>query len=163
MVSIPIQNVKKNRAAYRKALRLSTRLPAPIDTARLGRQIVRTWPEVHVWLLRGHLGAGKTTLVRGILRALGVRRAVTSPTFTLSKEYRLRRRPWRNVVHVDAYRLRRRSESAALQIEELAADPMTLLLVEWPERLPGVRWGAHGTIRLSHRSSGRRAEITLGR
>ena len=83
-----------------------------------------------VLYLQGELGAGKTTCVRSLLRALGVRGLVRSPTYTLVETYPLADL---TCVHADLYRLR-----AALEVEELGlrdlAGPGCLLLVEWPER-----------------------------
>jgi tRNA threonylcarbamoyladenosine biosynthesis protein TsaE len=94
---------------------------------------------------------------------LGVRSVVTSPTFGLARGYTLRRQPWQRVVHIDAYRIRGQHEHPALELRELLADPTVLLLVEWPERLVGLGWGRHWSIRLDHRRSGRRAVIQLRR
>ena len=106
----------------------------PADTARLAGRLIKDF-NATVWLLQGPLGAGKTTLVRGLLRALGYTGRVTSPTFTLQHPYRLRHQRWDYVVHVDAYRLRRKSEAAALDLTAWQANPRCLLVVEWPERL----------------------------
>ncbi len=95
-------------------------------------------PTPRVVILRGEVGAGKTTLVKGIAEALGAAPAeeVTSPTFTLMHEYagaRVR------VVHLDLYRLETEAEVAVLGIEEMAAEPDALILVEWGERFESVR------------------------
>ncbi|NIO14146.1 MAG: tRNA (adenosine(37)-N6)-threonylcarbamoyltransferase complex ATPase subunit type 1 TsaE, partial [Xanthomonadales bacterium] len=83
-----------------------------------------------VIFLDGELGAGKTCLCRGILRALGHRGRVPSPTYTLVEPYELDR--W-SVYHVDLYRLEQATEVAELDLLELMG-PGVLLLVEWPER-----------------------------
>lgn len=138
-------------------------LPSVATLNRLARRLL-SWPgQPRVWLLRGPLGAGKTTLARATLRALGVRRRVNSPTFSLVQRYRLPGGRWGWVVHVDGYRLRRTSERAALEINEHIANPAALVLVEWPERLGKVRWGKRLDIRLSHRPLGRRARVVLRR
>lgn len=86
-----------------------------------------------VIFLAGDLGAGKTTLVRGSLRALGVTGPIRSPTFTLLETYPLGSRV---VAHLDLYRLNA-PDIEALGIRELlAADHV--LFVEWPERAPGA-------------------------
>ena len=78
----------------------------------------------------GALGSGKTTFVRGLLRALGVRGTVRSPSFTLVEEYVVA--GW-EVLHLDLYRLGEGDDLAALGIRERLVD-RTLVLVEWPER-----------------------------
>jgi tRNA threonylcarbamoyladenosine biosynthesis protein TsaE len=87
-------------------------------------------------LLKGDLGAGKTTFVQGILRALGVTGHVTSPTFVLMKKYPLPADvAWHTLVHVDAYRLEGEKEINALRFEEIVRDPNNLIFFEWPERI----------------------------
>ncbi len=135
-------------------------LKTPAATGAFGRRILKTAP-AHVWLLRGNLGAGKTTLVRAVLRSLGVTSAVTSPTFGLVRRYRLKKQPWAWAVHIDAYRIKDKSEVAALEIAEMASNHNVLLLIEWPERLPGMRWGQHVLVVITHRGHSRQAKVAL--
>ncbi len=90
-----------------------------------------------VVILRGELGAGKTTLVKGWLASLGAAQVeeVTSPTFTLVHEYEAKRG---RVYHLDLYRLEGEREIAALGIDEMADEPGALLLIEWGEKFPGL-------------------------
>lgn len=104
------------------------------DTTRLGAAIARVLEPGDLVLLSGDLGAGKTFLARAIARALGVRGAVTSPTFTLVQEYATDRAP---LLHVDLYRLRESKtplaeEIARLGLRERRAEG-AILLVEWGE------------------------------
>ena len=85
--------------------------------------------------LTGELGAGKTTFVKGVAFSLGVREHVTSPTFVIMKIYKLARKPWRHLVHIDAYRLEDPKELRALGWEALVADHKNLILVEWAEKV----------------------------
>jgi tRNA threonylcarbamoyladenosine biosynthesis protein TsaE len=79
--------------------------------------------------LTGELGAGKTTLVRGLLRALGVTDTVRSPTFTLLENYSV---PPLEISHLDLYRVQTPPEIEALGIRELL-EPGRVFLIEWPE------------------------------
>jgi tRNA threonylcarbamoyladenosine biosynthesis protein TsaE len=106
------------------------------ETIALGQKLVReVLPRRGVVLLTGGLGAGKTTLAKGITEGLGAARQedVSSPTFTLIHEYG--EPP--AVYHIDLYRLDEERQAAALGIEELLEHD-ALVLVEWGERFPGL-------------------------
>ena len=102
------------------------------ETIDLGRKIARELPKRAVVLLIGNLGAGKTTLAKGILSGLGAAKPeeVTSPTFTLIHEYDRGR-----VYHIDLYRLDTPQQVATLGLEEIF-DREAVVLVEWGERFP---------------------------
>ena len=148
---------KKNIAVYQSQRRLSIFLPTAAATARLGAALIKS-PGSNIWLLSGPLGSGKTTLVRGALRAAGVTKRVVSPTFILAHDYQPRRY-WNRVLHVDAYRIQRPSETLALDLNSAWADPKTLVLIEWPERLR-LSW-PHKVIKINmqHRRHGRVATV----
>lgn len=107
-------------------------------TLALGQTVAEILlPTPRVVVLRGEVGAGKTTLVKGIAEALGAAAAeeVTSPTFTLVHEHQGTKV---RVYHLDLYRLEEDREVAALGLEEMAGEPDALVLVEWGERFPSV-------------------------
>jgi tRNA threonylcarbamoyladenosine biosynthesis protein TsaE len=99
----------------------------------LGAQLARSlrWPALI--LLQGDLGAGKTTLVRGLLRALGHAGAVKSPTYTLLESYDTAAGP---VQHLDLYRIGDAEELEYLGLREMLGE--AVVLIEWPER--GAGW-----------------------
>jgi tRNA threonylcarbamoyladenosine biosynthesis protein TsaE len=106
-------------------------------------------PAPKLIVLRGDLGAGKTTLVKGVAAALGVAEAsdVTSPTFTLVHEYvgsKVR------LYHLDLYRLETERELLTLGLEEMADAPDALVLVEWGEKFSSVVDRADGEIAIEH-------------
>ena len=107
------------------------------DTERFGGQLANARPAgdqgLAVLYLSGELGAGKTTLVRGFLRAHGIADAVRSPTYTLLELYAA---PAVTLLHVDLYRLRAPGELESLGLRDWAR-PGCLWLIEWPERGQG--------------------------
>jgi len=102
------------------------------DTTALGGELVSRLTPPKLVLLRGELGAGKTTLVKGIAEGFGAasQDEVTSPTFTLIHEYRS---PTVNIYHIDLYRIDTLRELETLAIDDLL-DPKSLLLIEWGEK-----------------------------
>jgi len=91
-----------------------------------------------VLALSGSLGAGKTTLTKAIGQKLGITDVVVSPTFVIAKWYTPTTGPYTTVVHIDAYRIEDESELTALGFTELLTHPKTLVIIEWPERLPNA-------------------------
>ena len=120
--------------------------------AAWGRAFARTLRPGVVVGLSGELGAGKTTLVRAIAEGLGVSQSVTSPTFALVHRYDGTVPVW----HVDAYRLKAHDEARDLGLDE-AGD--AVVLIEWPERLPGARLTHQ--IRLAPANDGSARELSL--
>jgi len=86
--------------------------------------------------LSGDLGAGKTTFVQGIAKALGIEDRITSPTFILQKLYDLTgNKRFKKLVHVDAYRLESEDEMNAFEWLESINNKDNLIFVEWPEKI----------------------------
>lgn len=103
------------------------------ETIALGRELAPELKTARLVLLRGDLGAGKTTLVKGIAEGLNAaaQEDVTSPTFTLIHEYRGAEM---NLYHVDLYRIDTPRELDALGLDELLAEQGNVVLVEWGEK-----------------------------
>lgn len=108
-----------------------------------------------VVFLRGQLGAGKTTLVRGILRALGHHGLVKSPTYTLLEPYEV---DGRVIYHFDLYRIGAGDELEFIGIDELLDAP-GIKLIEWPERGAGRLPPPDLEIYLGLEGEGRRVEL----
>lgn len=85
--------------------------------------------------LFGELGAGKTTFVQALAKALGITETVTSPTFVIEKIYRLTRKPFERLIHIDAYRLESERELVSLGWEDFVKNPKHLIVVEWADKV----------------------------
>ena len=134
---------------------LHAHLPDEDATAALGSALaVSLEPGLSIHL-RGDLGAGKTTLVRGILRALGHRGAVKSPTYTLVELYEVSRL---NLHHFDFYRFHDPREWIDAGFRE-SFDGRTVSLVEWPEKAGDLLPPPDAVIELSASGSGRNASL----
>lgn len=103
-------------------------------TEALGRRLAASLPSVRLITVRGPLGAGKTTFVRGVLRGLGHEGAVKSPTFTLVEPYRLGAV---GVSHFDLYRISDPAELEFLALRDYLGSE-DVCIVEWPERAGGA-------------------------
>ncbi|HUN86830.1 MAG TPA: tRNA (adenosine(37)-N6)-threonylcarbamoyltransferase complex ATPase subunit type 1 TsaE [Terracidiphilus sp.] len=121
------------------------------DTIEVGRKLARLLKPPQLMLLRGDLGTGKTTLVKGIAQALDAAEPdeVTSPTFTLIHEYdgSLDGKPMK-LFHLDVYRLEGERQLDTLGLDDLLT-PDALVLVEWGEKFASIRKRATGQIAIT--------------
>lgn len=124
-------------------------------TVAFGEGLAPRLPRSALVFLHGDLGAGKTTLVRGILRGLGHEGAVKSPTYTLLEPYELLSCM---VYHFDFYRIGDSAELDFIGVDELVESP-ALKLVEWPERAAERLPAADVAVRMHVEGEGRRIEI----
>jgi tRNA threonylcarbamoyladenosine biosynthesis protein TsaE len=127
------------------------------ETIALGEQLARDLPSRAVVLLIGNLGAGKTTLAKGIVKGLGAVEPdeVSSPTFTLIHEYSPR------VYHIDLYRLDEPREVASLGLDEIF-EREAVVLIEWGERFPQLLPPKRIEIRLERTGDDTRAITVEG-
>lgn len=131
-------------------------LPDEAATTAFGRELLDALPEdLAGWtlLLKGELGAGKSTLARALIKAAGHRGAVPSPTYTLVEPYNL---PGGNIYHIDLYRISDEDELRYLGWNELDDG---CRIVEWPDRAPGLTGQADLAITLSYEGVGRTVEV----
>jgi len=126
-------------------------------TEWLGGELARALPEdVAGWimLLQGELGSGKSTLARAMLRELGAKGAVPSPTYTLVEPYKLSSS---SIYHIDLYRISDPEELDFLGWSDLEDG---LRIIEWPEQIPGLTAKADVLVGLRYEGSGRVAQLT---
>ncbi|HKC15214.1 MAG TPA: tRNA (adenosine(37)-N6)-threonylcarbamoyltransferase complex ATPase subunit type 1 TsaE [Steroidobacteraceae bacterium] len=138
---------------------LELSLPGSEHTEKLGAALASYRPRASagamIVYLQGELGAGKTTLARGLLRALGVTGVVRSPSYTLLESYES---AGLRVFHLDLYRLEGAEDLAMLGWRE-ELTPGALFLIEWPERVAGALPPADLKVALSIVGAGRRARL----
>ncbi len=112
---------------------------------RLGEALLRmpATTSAVVVTLSGELGAGKTTLTKGIYKGLGSKAPVTSPTFIIMRHTHVKAKKtgqgksqprYKTLVHVDAYRLREPEALQQIGFADVLGDPLSLVIIEWPER-----------------------------
>ncbi|MFI4916400.1 MAG: tRNA (adenosine(37)-N6)-threonylcarbamoyltransferase complex ATPase subunit type 1 TsaE [Phycisphaerales bacterium JB060] len=129
---------------------------SPEQTEAWAARLATTLKGGGILALEGDLGAGKTTLVRGLARGLGIDPSrVSSPTFALMNEYE---GPALTLVHIDAYRMSGPEELAGLGWDRIIDDPSVVIAMEWPSRVEGALPPHRTTtITLEHIGDGERA------
>ena len=144
------------RRRVSKMSEFTVALAAEADTVRLGAAVAAQVKRGDVIALHGPLGAGKTTLARGLVHSLtDTDEEIVSPTFTLAQMYET---PRGVVWHFDLYRLKSADEALEIGIEEAFTDGISL--IEWPERLGTLLPKKRLDIYLSHDGSGRKALLS---
>ena len=133
---------------------MKLQLPDAVSMEALGVRLAPVLDHAIVYL-QGELGAGKTTLARGILRGLGYTGKVRSPTYTLVEPYALEQG---SVYHLDLYRIADAEELEWLGLRDMLAE-QALLLIEWPERGAGELPQADLVVQIAPADGGRSVDI----
>jgi len=123
------------------------------DLDEAARRLLDEGQDRSVWLFNGDMGAGKTTLIKALCRALGVVSVVQSPTFGIVNEYTTQNAD--SVYHFDCYRLRNEAEALDIGIEEYF-DSGDYCFVEWPERIEALWPSTYYQISISADTIGSR-------
>ncbi len=125
-------------------------------TIQLGQKLAKACKDGAMIYLHGDLGAGKTTLVRGIVQSMGHDGPVKSPTYTIVEPYEL---AGQDIYHFDLYRLGDPEELEYMGIRDYFLDSSSLCLVEWPQRGQGILPEADIDIYLEYRLPARQAKL----
>src|SRR3989339_1880522 len=125
----------------------------------LGEKIAAELKGGDVILLYGELGAGKTTLTKGIALGLGIENNIVSPTFTLMQVYdikALKHESIKTLVHIDTYRLEDEKQLLEIGAQDYIGDPETVCVIEWAEKVEKLISGKKIIkIKIEHTSDGR--------
>lgn len=111
------------------------------ETSQIAKDFLETiYPtgKSYVVALEGNLGAGKTAFAQEVGKILGVAENLRSPTFVIEKIYKIDWRGFKNLIHIDAYRLESESELLHIGWEEIIKEKENLILIEWPENVAGI-------------------------
>lgn len=133
----------------------SASLPDEQSMEAFGAELARTLPEGVVVYLEGELGAGKTTSIRGLIRALGYSQSVKSPTYSLVESYAFGAR---KIHHFDLYRLADPEELAYMGIDEYF-DGKTSCFIEWAQKGENYLPPSDLKIYYAHQGKGRRVQL----
>ena len=148
------------------------------DTEKIAKEFLeylcgrQDLPQACVVGLSGDLGTGKTTFTQFIAKNLGIKTKVKSPTFVIMKRYTLtptlsrreRGHRYKNLFHIDAYRLKNEKELLHLGWEEIVSNPKNLIFIEWPENIKKAMPKKYHKVFIKHlpRRSGTKAGTKEG-
>ena len=131
------------------------------ETIAYGKKIAVGFRGGEVLALSGNLGAGKTTLIKGIAKGLGIKKPVTSPTFIIMNLYKLKTKnqKLKQLVHIDCYRLHSAKDILGIGAEEYFGRPDTVVVIEWPERIKKIL--PKKTIRIRISTAGEKKRVFI--
>lgn len=104
------------------------------QTDEIAAQLVQQYASKPIWVFRAPMGAGKTTLIAAIGKAMGIQEAMSSPTFSIMNEYQVQ---GKLIYHMDWYRLENEADARQAGVEA-ALEEADFSLVEWPEKAPNL-------------------------
>lgn len=130
------------------------------QTKKIGLDLANRLQGGDILCLSGELGAGKTTLVKGLAAGLGIKKEITSPTFTLLNIYEVKKDGIRKLVHIDTYRLKNEEELLDIGAEDYLGAADTVCVIEWPEKIEELLKNKRTlNLKMGHEKNGRK--ITL--
>lgn len=117
---------------------------SPGETKKIGQllaeKILKSKPKkgAQVLALKGDLGGGKTTFLKGFAKGLKVRKKILSPTFLIFKKFKIRNKDFKNFYHFDCYRIQKPKEILELDFKKIISEPQNIVAVEWAERIKKI-------------------------
>jgi tRNA threonylcarbamoyladenosine biosynthesis protein TsaE len=135
-------------------------IPTPEDWNVVAQEIAAKFKDGNILTLAGPLGAGKTTFVQALALALGAERSPKSPTFSMLRTYPISANGLSRLLHVDAYRIENEVDLVPLDLDDELGIPGTILVIEWPENIPGwLETRKHLALTIEMEEEGRKAEL----
>lgn len=108
------------------------------QTINLGGKMAKKLQGGETIGLIGELGAGKTILVKGFAKGLGIKETITSPTFVLMKVYQIKNEKIKNFCHIDAYRIKNGQSLIDIGAQEYLNKPKTITIIEWADQVKDI-------------------------
>ena len=115
------------------------------EISEVAKKLIKEGNDLSVWALHGEMGAGKTTLVKALVKGLGVNETTASPTFSIVNEYH--DKDGKPIYHFDFYRIKNEAEAFDIGTDEYF-DSGNLCLIEWPEKISSLLPSSHFEIQL---------------
>jgi tRNA threonylcarbamoyladenosine biosynthesis protein TsaE len=137
------------------------------DTKKLGSEFARhilknpSKSRAAVVALSGELGAGKTTFIQGFFKGLGVKKRAASPTFIIMRRVGLRKKHFRSIFHIDAYRIKKDADLLSLGFGDIVKHPENIILIEWADNVQKIIPRGAMWIRFKHGKKENERIITL--
>ena len=129
------------------------------ETLKIGEKISAALKGGDILCLYGDLGAGKTTLVKGLAKGFGIKKEIVSPTFAILNVYDIRvqeQKTAKKIAHFDLYRLKNAEEFLDMGGMDYLGAPNTICVIEWPEKIEGILKNKKCVnIRIEHKNNGR--------
>lgn len=135
-------------------------ISTPEEWNQIATEVAGQLHDGDILTLSGPLGAGKTTFVQVFAQVLGSERIPKSPTFSMLRTYPISKNDLKRLLHVDAYRIENEMDLVTLDLDEELSIPGTILVLEWPEKIPewlSIR--SHKELRIEVMGDQRRVEF----
>ena len=130
------------------------------ELIKLGKKLAKDFKAGDIVLLKGNLGAGKTTITKGMAKYFNIKQNITSPTFSLMNIYEVKNPEIKSLIHIDTYRLKDENDLIEIGVEDYLGTPNTICIIEWPEKIKSLLKNKQVIkIKIEHLDEGRKIMI----
>ncbi len=105
------------------------------QTKEIGKSLIKKYPNKKIFSLSGNLGSGKTILTKGLAESLNIKRNITSPTFIILNNYKIKNNKFTNLIHIDAYRLKNKKDLENIGFFDLIKQNDSIMVIEWGNKI----------------------------